>query len=174
MIQGHTSTVNAGRVGARTADADAGVLERAQADDDEYLDAVVKETLRARPPLPFVMRALKQPFPLGEYELPARTLIALNAWVLHQRPDLYPEQRRSGRSASSAGRAEHVDPVRRRGARVHRRGVRAAGDQGRPGRDPPAVSPAADDRAGRGVNRLSVQFSPRRGARVVLRERLPA
>jgi cytochrome P450 len=67
------------------------VRDEALGASEEYLDAVVTETLRVRSPFPFVLRAVKQPYPLGEYELPAGTLIALNTYMLHRREDLYPE-----------------------------------------------------------------------------------
>lgn len=43
----------------------------AVADDDVYLDAVVKETLRVRPVIPDVARLAIEPISLGGYDLPA-------------------------------------------------------------------------------------------------------
>src|SRR3712207_9439232 len=63
----------------------------AQTGGEEYREAVVKETLRLRPPLPFVMRMVHQPYRLGEYELPPGTMIACNLYILHRRDDLFSE-----------------------------------------------------------------------------------
>jgi cytochrome P450 family 135 len=60
-------------------------------DDDEYLDAVVKETLRVRPVVADVARVLKQPIVLAGYPLPAGTLVLPGITAIHMRPDLYPE-----------------------------------------------------------------------------------
>ena len=64
---------------------------RADLEDDAYLDAVVKETLRSRPVLDFAMRRVTQPYELGGWELPAGTTIGSSILLMHDRPDLYPE-----------------------------------------------------------------------------------
>ena len=47
------------------------VVERIRAEEgEEYLDAVVKETLRIRPVVTDVIRKLKEPMQLGEWEIP--------------------------------------------------------------------------------------------------------
>ena len=47
------------------------VVERIRADEgEEYLDAVVKETLRIRPVISDVIRKLKEPMQLGDWEIP--------------------------------------------------------------------------------------------------------
>jgi cytochrome P450 len=67
-------------------------LEQEIADgDDEYLDAVIKETLRLRPVLPIVGRNLTQDVTLGGYDLPAGTMVAPCIYLTHRRPDVYPE-----------------------------------------------------------------------------------
>ncbi|GAA1947795.1 cytochrome P450 [Amycolatopsis minnesotensis] len=84
------------------------VLRRAQraADerDDEYLDAVVKETLRVRPLIPHVTRRLVEPMEIAGYELAAGTEIAPSiAAVQHNavhHPD--PERFRPGRFAGGS------------------------------------------------------------------------
>jgi cytochrome P450 family 135 len=54
-----------------------------------YLDAVIKETLRLRPPVSVVVRRLLKPATLGGYELPANTLIAPCVYLIHHREDVY-------------------------------------------------------------------------------------
>ncbi len=56
---------------------------------DAYLDAVIKETLRLRPPVSVVVRRLLKPATLGGYELPAETLIAPCVYLIHHRSDVY-------------------------------------------------------------------------------------
>jgi cytochrome P450 len=67
------------------------VLERltASLDDDAYLDAVVKETLRVRPVVVDVARKLTRDTEVAGWRLPAGTLVLPAIAVLHARPDLY-------------------------------------------------------------------------------------
>jgi cytochrome P450 family 135 len=70
-------------------------LERLQeevlaGEGDAYLDAVIKETLRIRPPVPVVVRRLLEPMELGGYEIPAGTVVAPCVYLIHQREDVYP------------------------------------------------------------------------------------
>jgi cytochrome P450 len=67
------------------------VLDRliASLDDDEYVDAVVKETLRVRPVIVDVARKLTRDTEVAGWRLPAGTLVLPAIAVLHMRPDLY-------------------------------------------------------------------------------------
>jgi cytochrome P450 len=56
---------------------------------EAYLDAVIKETLRLRPPVSVVVRRLLKPARLGGYELPAGTLVAPCVYLIHHREDVY-------------------------------------------------------------------------------------
>jgi cytochrome P450 len=70
-------------------------LERLRAEitegGHEYLDAVIEETLRVRPVVPWVGRKLSAAAELGGYELPADTVVMAAIYLAHTRPDLYPE-----------------------------------------------------------------------------------
>ena len=69
-----------------------GIHKRASEGDDEYLDAVVKESLRIRPVIPGVGRVVRgEPFRLGGYEIPAGYEINPSIRVIHRRADLYPD-----------------------------------------------------------------------------------
>jgi cytochrome P450 len=60
----------------------------------EYLDAVIKETLRLRPIVPDVVREVCAPFRLGGYDLPLGSFVTPFIYAVHRRPDLYPEPER--------------------------------------------------------------------------------
>jgi cytochrome P450 family 135 len=62
-------------------------------EEDTYLDAVVKETLRLCPPVPVVVRRLEQPMELGGHTIPTGTTVAPCIHLLHRRTDVYPSPR---------------------------------------------------------------------------------
>jgi cytochrome P450 len=57
----------------------------------ELLDATVKESLRLQPVIPMVGRVLKKPATIAGWDLPTGTVVAPSVYLLHRRPDLYPE-----------------------------------------------------------------------------------
>jgi cytochrome P450 len=63
-------------------------------DEDVYMDAVVKETLRLCPPVPVVVRRLLEPIELGGYRLPAGTTVAPCVYLIHRNEEIYPHPRR--------------------------------------------------------------------------------
>jgi cytochrome P450 len=58
--------------------------------DDEYLEATIKETLRARPVIIDVGRRLTAPVQIGGYEIPAGCYAMAAIAALHYREDLFP------------------------------------------------------------------------------------
>ncbi|HEV3047914.1 MAG TPA: cytochrome P450 [Solirubrobacteraceae bacterium] len=62
-------------------------------ESDEYLDAVVKETLRLCPAVPVVMRGLTEPMRIAGYTIPTDTIVAPCVYLTHRRADLYPRPR---------------------------------------------------------------------------------
>jgi cytochrome P450 len=68
------------------------VLARARDADDEYLDAVIKESLRIRPVIPGVGRVVKgEPFHLNGWVIPPGMEINPSIRLIHRRGDLYPD-----------------------------------------------------------------------------------
>ncbi len=71
------------------------VLERLResvaAGEDSYLDATIRETLRARPVIVDVARKLTAPAQIGGYEVPAGCYLMAAIAALHYRDDLFPD-----------------------------------------------------------------------------------
>jgi cytochrome P450 len=78
-------------------------VDAADAGDDEYLDAVAKETLRIRPVVYDVGRVLKEPVELAGYQLPAGVMVVPGIGLVHSDSELYPD-------------ADRFDPDRMLGA----------------------------------------------------------
>jgi cytochrome P450 family 135 len=58
---------------------------------EAYVDAVVKEILRLRTPIPVMVRRLREPMALAGREFPAGTVVAPCAHLVHRDPRHYPE-----------------------------------------------------------------------------------
>lgn len=56
-----------------------------------YLDATIRESLRIRTIMPFVVRVTKTPFTAGGREFPAGVVLCPCNHLVHRREDLYPE-----------------------------------------------------------------------------------
>lgn len=69
-----------------------GAFQPEQVSRLDYLDAVIKETHRSRPIMPFGgSRRVKAPFEIGGYRVPAGTTLTNCMYLLHRRSDIYPE-----------------------------------------------------------------------------------
>jgi cytochrome P450 len=60
----------------------------------EYLDATIKETLRLNPILDAVGRKLARPTRIGGWDLPAGVVAAPSIFLVHRRPDVWPDPER--------------------------------------------------------------------------------
>jgi len=70
------------------------LTEEIQTGDHQFCDAVVKEALRLRPVLSVVGRRLKAPMEIGGASLPAGVVVVPSIYLMHRRPDIYPEPNR--------------------------------------------------------------------------------
>ncbi|MBV8429743.1 MAG: cytochrome P450 [Solirubrobacterales bacterium] len=66
------------------------LAEEVQDGQKEYLEAVVTETLRLRPVISLVARYLRAPVEIGRWQLPAGVTVAPSIYLVHRRPDVYP------------------------------------------------------------------------------------
>jgi cytochrome P450 len=62
-----------------------------QAGGDEYMQAVISETLRVRPVVPLVVRVLRAPLRVGTRELPAGTRVVPSIYLTNRNPSVYDE-----------------------------------------------------------------------------------
>jgi cytochrome P450 len=56
----------------------------------EYLDGAIRESLRLRPVVPFVVRKTMRPFAAGGREYPAGVVLCPCSYLVHRREELYP------------------------------------------------------------------------------------
>lgn len=153
---------------------------RAEIDEgatDEYLTATVYEILRLRPVLPNAEpRLTKQPVRIGGVEYPAGVALLASAYLVHHDPEIYPEPRafRPERFVGQQPGTYTWIPFgggRRRclGASFALQEMKIVLRIALSRCELAPDSPAPEDTA-----RRSITFSPRRGATVILRDRVPA
>jgi cytochrome P450 len=91
LVAGHETTASSLAWAVERSVRTPGVLDRLRDGDDDYVDAVCKETLRLRPILALVLRRLTEPMEIGGMELPAGVNLAPCIYLIHRRPDVYPD-----------------------------------------------------------------------------------
>jgi cytochrome P450 family 135 len=146
-----------------------------EAGDDLYLDAVVREALRARPVIPVVARHLAETVELGGYVIPAGRTLMVSIYLVHTDRETYPEPEQFRPERFLAGTPEGAawipfgGGVRRcLGARFAELELKVVLGQ--------IVASARLSPAGRsaeGVKRKRFTFAPERGAEAVVDELLP-
>jgi cytochrome P450 len=98
LVAGHETTATALSWAVerltRHPDKLARLVEEVQAGGEEYLEAVVTETLRLRPVISLVARYLRAPVEIGGWQLPAGVTVAPSIYLVHRRPDVYPNPER--------------------------------------------------------------------------------
>jgi cytochrome P450 len=180
MIQGHGSTASA--VGwaierlSRYPVALGRLRDDLGAGRTDYLEAVIKETLRVRPPLSQPTRRVEQPYQIGGYELEPGTLIMLNMISLHRSPKMYPHPERFDPERWLRPESENYDWMPFGG------GVWGCPGAGLALQEMRSILPVLVTRLrwepeeGRDEEpmRRGFNLEPRRGARVIIREKLPA
>jgi cytochrome P450 family 135 len=70
------------------------VEEIDEGERDEYMQAVIHETLRVRPVVPGVVRLLKESLTVGGYELPAGTRVVPSIYLTNSNPRVYEDPKR--------------------------------------------------------------------------------
>ncbi len=70
------------------------LVDELAAGDDDYLDAVIRETLRNRPIVPLIGRHVAKPFQLGAWTIPAGHRIAPSIYLAGKNPTAYPAPER--------------------------------------------------------------------------------
>ena len=91
ITAGHETTATAIAWGVELLVHNPAVAARAREGDDEYLDALTKEVLRIRSPVPLGgARHALEPFPIGSWTIPPEVLILVDAYAIHHDPEIYP------------------------------------------------------------------------------------
>jgi cytochrome P450 len=95
LLAGHETTATALAWALYEAGRDPELLARcrraAVEGDDDFLDAVMKESMRLHPVIPMVVRTLMQPATIAGWELPRGTTVGPSIIIAHQRDDNHEE-----------------------------------------------------------------------------------
>jgi cytochrome P450 len=94
LLAGHETTATALAWAVELLLANPEKLDALRADlpnGDDYVNAVIHETMRLRPPLPMFDRMVCEPIEVLGHRIPKGTVMACNIARVHRRPDLYPE-----------------------------------------------------------------------------------
>ncbi len=96
ITAGHETTATAIAWGAEllahNPDVRARALDASRTGDDAYLDAMVKEILRIRSPVPIAgARHATEPMAIGEWTIPPEVTVIVNSYGLHHDASIYPE-----------------------------------------------------------------------------------
>jgi len=98
LVAGHETTATAlswaAERLARHPDKLRRLTDEVRAGQTEYLEAVVIETLRLRPVISLVARRLTEPVQIGPWALPAGVVVTPSIYLVHRRPDVYPDPER--------------------------------------------------------------------------------
>jgi cytochrome P450 len=94
LVAGHETTATALSWAAERLVRQPGGWAALRAGGEAYAEAAGKEALRLRPVLPVVLRHLQAPMTIAGLDLPAGTVVAPSIYLVHRRPEVYPEPAR--------------------------------------------------------------------------------
>ena len=91
IVAGHETTATAIAWGVELLMHNPAVINHAREGDDEYLEALAKEILRIRTPIPVGgARFVLEPFTIGPWTIPANVAVLVDAYGVHHDPATYP------------------------------------------------------------------------------------
>src|SRR5271154_65076 len=94
IAAGHETTATAIAWGVELLAHSPAVMNKAREGDDAYMEALAKEVLRIRSPIPISSaRYIGEPFAIGGWTNPVDVAILVDAYGVHNDPETYPEPR---------------------------------------------------------------------------------
>jgi cytochrome P450 len=92
IAAGHETTATATAWGVELLVHNPAVMASAREGDDFYMEALVKEILRIRSPIPITSaRHVLDPFAIGPWTIPSEVAVLVDAYGVHHDPRTYPE-----------------------------------------------------------------------------------